>query len=109
MHPVDGLLEGLKVGGDGNDVLVESRDFELMVLEVVGNNLFISLRVNEFSQIAHVKLISNRDHSLVPAHEFFIKTHLKFLNALLDLRCDFLFIESHVWKELSNVIFASLC
>ena len=73
MHPVDGSLEGLEVRGDGNDVLVESRNLELMVLKIVGNRLLVSLRVNEFSQVAHVKFVSNRDHSLVPAHEFFIK------------------------------------
>ena len=92
MHPVDGSLEGLKVGGDGNDVLVESRNLELMVLEIVGDNLFVSLCVNEFSQVAHVKFVSNRDHSLVPAHEFFVKFHLKVLNTLFNLRCDFLLI-----------------
>ena len=59
MHPVDGLLEGLKVGGDGNDVLVKSRDLEIMVLKIVGDHILVSLRVNEFSQVAHVKLISN--------------------------------------------------
>lgn len=34
VHPIDRLLEGLEVLGDGHDVLVQSRDLELVVLEV---------------------------------------------------------------------------
>ena len=69
MNSVNGCLESLKVCNDGHEVLVDWLDLELVILEVRLHLIFVRLCLNMLVDRAHIKLIPDVDHPLVPAHE----------------------------------------
>ena len=97
MHPIDSLLEGLKVSCNRDYILVKRANLEFMILEVSIDTVLIGLRVNPFLQLCHIKLISDIDHTLIPTHQFLLKFDPKLIDLLLNLRFSFLFIQGHIW------------
>ena len=73
MHPVYCLLEGFKVGRYRDNVLVESTNLELMILEVTRDVLLVRLGINELLELSHIKFIPDSYHPLVPAHQLLLK------------------------------------
>ena len=73
MHPVDCSLESFKVRGNRDNVLVQSANLELMILKVSRYVLFVRLRIDVFLELCHIEIVSDCDHSLVPANEFILK------------------------------------
>ena len=73
MHPVDRLLESFKVRGDRDNVLVKGANLELMILKVSRYVLLVRLRIDVFLELCHIEIVSDCDHSLVPANEFILK------------------------------------
>ena len=70
--------------------------------------LSIRFLLDHFIYRSDVKLVSNVDHPLVPAHELLLKAVPKFIDALFDLSCDLLLMERHVWEKLADLRLADL-
>ena len=96
MHFIDGLLEGLEVRGDSYDVFVKRRDLELVILKITMDSLFTRFWINGFVDLSYVELVSNLDHTLIPAQQFLLKFLPQVLNRLLNPRLYLVFVGLHV-------------
>ena len=79
VHPVDRLLESLKIRCNRHDILVQSADLKLVILEITLDILLVSLRIDKLLELCHIELIPYIDHTLVPPHQFLLKLHLELI------------------------------
>ena len=79
-----------------------------MVLEVICNRVFVSLEIDEFIQLAHIKLIPDSQHPLIPRHQLLLELDPEVIDTLLDQRRYLLLIQSHVRHQICDLFLSNL-
>ena len=79
-----------------------------MILKVSRNVLLIRLCIDVFLELGHVEIVSDCNHSLVPANELILKFQPELIDTLLNLRFDLLLVEVHIGEQVSDLFLVNL-